>query len=64
MRISASGKSSTHHPRLIGPQTALSQTLSYREAISGQLFVAILIARLVGMNIAQMTHTPPPAQEE
>ncbi|MCX6340666.1 MAG: potassium channel family protein [Candidatus Aureabacteria bacterium] len=48
----------------IGPQTALSQTLSYMEAISGQLFVAILIARLVGMNIAQMTHTPPPAQEE
>jgi hypothetical protein len=34
------------------PQTALAQTASYLEAITGQLFVAILIARLVGLNIA------------
>lgn len=40
----------------ITPQTAAAQTLAYFEAISGQLFVAILIARLVGMNIAQMRH--------
>lgn len=38
------------------PQTAVAQTFSYLEAVSGQLFVAILIARLVGMNIAQMSH--------
>jgi hypothetical protein len=36
------------------PQTTLVRTLSYMEAIVGQLFVAVLIARLVGMNIAQM----------
>jgi hypothetical protein len=34
------------------PQTALAQTASYLEAVMGQLFVAILIARLVGLNIA------------
>ncbi|MCX6357447.1 MAG: ion channel, partial [Candidatus Aureabacteria bacterium] len=38
------------------PHTAVTQTLSYLEAVSGQLFVAILIARLVGLNIAQMAH--------
>ncbi|MEI6634215.1 MAG: ion channel [Chlamydiota bacterium] len=37
------------------PQTALAQTASYLEAITGQLFVAILIARLVGLNIAHTT---------
>lgn len=40
----------------ITPETAVAQTFSYLEAISGQLFVTILIARLVGMNIAQMAH--------
>lgn len=38
------------------PQTALVQTVSYLEGITGQLFLAVLIARLVGLNIAQTTH--------
>lgn len=40
----------------ITPQTPFAQTIAYLEAITGQLFVAILIARLVGLNIAQTTH--------
>jgi len=39
----------------ITPQTSVAQTAAYFEAITGQLFVAILIARLVGLNIAQTT---------
>jgi hypothetical protein len=48
----------------ITPQTAVAQTLCYMEAVAGQLFVAILIARLVGMEIAQMEHDRPPDMDE
>lgn len=39
----------------ITPLTAPSRSLSILEAIMGQLYVAILIARLVGIHIAQST---------
>ncbi len=37
----------------ISPITALANTFSFLEAVVGQLYIAILIARLVGMHIAQ-----------
>ena len=37
----------------ITPLTPLAQTLSALEAVTGQLFIAVLLARLVGMHIAQ-----------
>ena len=35
----------------ISPITSVAMTMSYLEAIIGQLFLAILVARLVGMHI-------------
>jgi hypothetical protein len=37
----------------ITPTTDLSNTFSFLEAVTGQLYIAILIARLVGIQIAQ-----------
>jgi hypothetical protein len=37
----------------ISPITAPANSFSYLEAVTGQLYIAILIARLVGMHIAQ-----------
>ncbi|GAX61929.1 kef-type K+ transport systems, predicted NAD-binding component [Candidatus Scalindua japonica] len=37
----------------ITPTTDLANTFSFLEAVTGQLYIAILIARLVGIHIAQ-----------
>jgi voltage-gated potassium channel len=37
----------------ITPLTPVARSLSLLEAITGQLYIAILIARLVGIHIAQ-----------
>ena len=37
----------------ITPLTPLAKTLSYMEAVTGQIYIAVLIARLVGVHIAQ-----------
>jgi hypothetical protein len=37
----------------ITPLTSLARSLSAMEAITGQLFIAVLIARLVGVHVAQ-----------
>jgi hypothetical protein len=37
----------------ITPLTPLARSLSSLEAVVGQLYIAVLIARLVGMHIAQ-----------
>jgi hypothetical protein len=37
----------------ITPTTDLANSLSFLEAVTGQLYIAILIARLVGIQIAQ-----------
>jgi hypothetical protein len=37
----------------ITPLTPLARSLSAMEAVTGQLFIAVLLARLVGMHIAQ-----------
>ena len=36
----------------ITPLTPLAKTLSYMEAVTGQIYIAVLIARLVGLHIA------------
>ena len=36
----------------ITPLTLLAKTLSYMEAVTGQIYIAVLIARLVGLHIA------------
>lgn len=40
----------------MSPVTSVAMSMSYLEAIIGQLFLAILIARLVGMHIAAGEH--------
>jgi hypothetical protein len=37
----------------ITPITDLANSFSFLEAVTGQLYIAILIARLVGIQIAQ-----------
>ena len=36
----------------ITPLTPLAKTVSYMEAVTGQIYIAVLIARLVGLHIA------------
>jgi hypothetical protein len=40
------------------PESPIARNLAFREAIVGQLFVAITIARLVGLFIAQQGEKP------
>jgi hypothetical protein len=40
----------------ITPITAIARSLSLLEAITGQLYIAILVARFVGIHIAQSTN--------
>jgi hypothetical protein len=37
----------------ITPSSGIAGVLTYMEAITGQLYLAILVARLVGMQISQ-----------
>jgi len=39
----------------ISPVTRITRTLSYSEAILGQLYIAVLVSRLVGLHIASTT---------
>ena len=41
----------------VAPQTDIARMLAAGEAVIGQLFIAVLIARLVGMHIS-MSHGP------
>ena len=45
------------------PNTGVTQTLTYMEAVSGTLFIAVLIAGIVGMVIAQAS-CPPPGEDD
>jgi hypothetical protein len=42
----------------IVPETAKADALAYSEAIVGQLYVAVLLARLVALEIASRAHPP------
>jgi len=35
------------------PANDISRVFSYSEAVTGQIYLAVLVARLVGLNIAQ-----------
>lgn len=48
----------------ITPKTPFTQTAAYLEAVMGQLFVAILIARMVGLNIVQTTRDHQEGRDE
>jgi len=39
----------------IVPRSSLAKTLAASEALTGQLYLAVLVARLVGLHIAQAT---------
>ncbi len=43
----------------ITPLTPLAKTLSYMEAVTGQIYIAVLIARLVGLHIAHSMNKEP-----
>ncbi|MFQ5656404.1 MAG: ion channel [Candidatus Methylomirabilales bacterium] len=40
----------------ITPITPTAKTFSFMEAVTGQIYIAVLIARLVGLHIAQATN--------
>lgn len=42
----------------ITPFTPLAKTMSYTEAVAGQLYLAILVARLVGLYISRQARKP------
>lgn len=42
----------------VSPISETARTLSWIEAVIGQLFIAVTIARLVGMHAATMSHDP------
>lgn len=48
----------------ITPQTTVAQTACYLEAVMGQLYVAILIARLVGLNIVHTSRSDEEGKNE
>jgi hypothetical protein len=47
----------------IVPLRGVAQTASYLEAILGQIFLTVLVARLVGMHISQPPPVPAPGPE-
>ncbi len=48
----------------ITPANAFSETLAWIEGLIGQFYIAILVASLVGMYIAEHSHLGVPADEE
>jgi len=44
------------------PLTSPARTFSYMEAICGQIFLVVLVARLVGLHIAQSSRGIHPAE--
>ncbi len=45
----------------IVPRSPLARTLAMLEAVMGQFYLAVLVARLVGLHIVHATRTNPPA---